>query len=83
MNLEALENIKRVEAPPFLYTRILQKIVTLEKQVIPTKLAWVLSGFLTLVMLLNLFAILSQHGTSSDTESLAQSLQLFSNNTLY
>ncbi len=65
--LESLKGIRKIDAPPFLYTRILNTIQKRQKEIMPVK--WVLAAvaFLILVFAINITAInASQKNKESD-----------------
>lgn len=54
---QILGTIKRVEAPPFLLTRILNAIQNQQKELVHKKWAWAAAAFLILVFALNIATI--------------------------
>lgn len=75
-----LSNIQKVQAPPFLFTRITQKIVR-ENQVFSSPWAWTLSATLALLMLFNLVVITKYFQPKHEAEIVAG--QFFQTNNFY
>lgn len=75
-----LSNMQKVDAPPFLFTRIAQKIKH-EKQVFSSPWAWALSATLALLMLFNLIVITKHFQPKHETEVVAG--QFFQTNNFY
>lgn len=82
MDLGILEKIQRVEAPPFLFTRIQQKIEQTKKEMMPKVVAFTISTAFVLILVINTI-VLTNHSTPSTTKSLVQSMHLTTNNSLY
>ena len=53
MDLENLGKIQRVEAPPFLFTRIQQKIEQAKSEAMPLRTAWVINLSFALLLAVN------------------------------
>jgi hypothetical protein len=53
-NIDILSQIKTVEAPPFLLTRIKQQIQNLNKNTVPLKWKWAFASAAILILTLNL-----------------------------
>ena len=83
MDLTYLEKIKRVDTPPFLFTRIQQKINYAQNTIVPKKIVWTISLAFIVILMLNVSIIVSQQTPSNTLESYAQSINLISNNNLY
>jgi len=84
--LEQLRNVKKVEAPPFLLTRINAKIAAQEVETLPLSWKWTGALAFGLVLLLNVRALQvnRQASSSQDTiEVLADGLHLSNANQLY
>jgi hypothetical protein len=81
---EVLSQIQRVEAPPFLLTRIRQRISDTRQQVSPG-VAWVAGLSFLLVLALNLYIISSSdyHRETQKKPDLAQTMNLYPHNSLY
>lgn len=87
-DIERLSRIQKVDAPPFLFTRIEARINALQEEVYPIR--WVrlaLAGFAVL-MLLNVWLVGQNIGTSSgpveDSENLLSAgVELYQSNQLY
>lgn len=51
--MKSLDQIRRAEADPFLYTRILNRIDTAGREYAPSKLIWLAAASFLLLVLLN------------------------------
>lgn len=83
--IELLSHIQQVDAPPFLFTRIQQKIKEEKENQLSPKWAWTLGISVLLFMTLNI-ALFSSHNRENKQnyeQEMAQSFQLLPNNTLY
>ena len=78
-----LGNIQRVDAPPFLLTRIKEKIKT--EPEIKVGMGWVLAGGMSLIMMLIMnVAIINRDSVKHPkTQNLIESMNLAPENTLY
>lgn len=83
MDLDNLENIQRMEAPPFLFTRIQQKIEQSKKERMPKTVAITLSLSFLMMIVLNAMVFFKYNSKTPSTESFAQSMHITSNNSLY
>jgi hypothetical protein len=80
---DILDNISRVDAPPFLYTRIRQKIENYKEKVSPTAI-WATTATLCLIVIFNLFVISKNNNSNTETaNALVNSMNLNPGNTLY
>lgn len=61
---EILKKIQRVDAPPFLYTRILNSIEQRQKEIIPLKWVWAAAASLLIVFALNITSIQANKKTA-------------------
>lgn len=85
-DFQSLQKIKKVEAPPFLYTRIEQKIKNLQADKI--SLRWVLGGSLSFCILLyfNISLInlnLNNEVSTNNLELVLEDMNMNSSNQLY
>ena len=79
--LDILDSVQKAETPPFLYTRILNRIQVSKKNKLTPQFA--LGFALSFILLLSLNTqVLKSNKTESAIE-IAQSMNLISNNTLY
>lgn len=78
-----LGNIKRVDAPPYLLTRIQEKVKTHPE--IKVGMGWVLAGSMSLVMvlLMNVVIINRNIAKYKKTQNIIVSMNLVADNTLY
>jgi hypothetical protein len=81
--LNLLAHIKNVDAPPFLMTRIHQKIETAYRNRFSPRLAFGLVAVFVLVVVLNIFVITTYCKQNREDMNLAQSMNLMPNNSLY
>jgi len=82
--LDKLKKITPVEAPPYLYTRVQQKIDSLSQTAAPVRwrLAFAFTGIVLIAI--NLFVLFrSQPRKAKDMEQVVNAMQLSSSNELY
>lgn len=80
---DVLDLINKVDAPPFLLTRIKQKIESSANKVSPVVL-WTTCISVCLVFIVNIYAISDTGKHKNDTaHSLAEAMNLYPNNSLY
>lgn len=83
MDLERLKNIQRVDAPPFLFTRIQEKINAKTTNIRPLW-AWSMSVACASLLLLNVFVLLHfEDNAGLKQRNLVEKMHLSSNNQLY
>lgn len=81
-HIELLENIKKVDAPPFLFTRIEAKIAHVTSDKLNWK--WALSGLATLALVLTINITLSQNVVDEEpNNNIVSELNLSPTNQLY
>lgn len=79
--LDILNKIQKVEAPPFLYTRIVNRIQNKVKETVPVKWAVATAAGLLVLITINISVIrTSEENTSAD---LSQAFSLQTSNSLY
>lgn len=83
MDIDNFKWIQKVEAPPFLFTRIQQKIESEKLERMPNKMAVILNFCIVIVFIINVMVFIGSKTKSVFTESYAQSIHLISNNSLY
>jgi hypothetical protein len=83
MNLDNLRKIQKVETPPFLFTRIQQKIEQSKKERMPKHIALAVGLTAALLLAVNAIVLVNYNSKANTTESLAKSMHLTSNNSLY
>lgn len=84
--LDVLKEIKEVDAPPFLLTRIRQQIQSLQDAPAPVKWKWAFAVSTILVLALNisiLFKSTDTQTTKPGIENVVKSMNLSSSNSLY
>lgn len=83
MNIEQLNKIQQVDPPPFLFTRIQQKIEKTYATVLPRKFACALSLSFIVVVVLNVGVLAYKVKQKNGVNSVAQSMNLVPDNELY
>lgn len=83
MNIDQLSKIKAVEVPPFLLTRILQKIERNSASVLPKAFVRAFSLSFVLLLLLNFGAVFYSLKSDSGKENLIESMNLAPSNSIY
>ena len=81
--LDLLDQIQRVEAPPFLLTRIKEKIETKASKFFSPKLTWTLLAILFIVVMLNASIMIKRINEVRNDNSLVETMHLLPNNSLY
>jgi hypothetical protein len=81
-NLELISQIQTVKAPPFLLTRIIQKIENERVNQFSIRVSWVLGFSMVLILSLNIAVLLSSNTPSVPT-NLAQKMDLLPQNNFY
>ena len=82
--LDIFNQIQAVETPPFLLTRIKQRIQEQKEAIFAPRLAWTLGLTFLLVVGLNV-AVITKHNQrqAHQSQNLAEGMNLLPNNTLY
>ncbi len=83
MDLRDLEKIQRVDAPPYLYTRIQQRIEQTKKETMPKGVVLTLAFCFAVIVVINAMVFLNYRIQPNPTENLVQSFQLSASNSLY
>ncbi len=81
--LKPLENIKQVEAPPFLFTRIQQRIQNEFDNHVSMKLVYSIAASFVILLSINAFTMFQQNLSSKEEANIAQAFQLMPDNNLY
>ncbi len=82
--LNKLSKIEQVDAPPFMFTRIQQKINEFKPQEIPTYFKWSLGLTAIVIIALNVAVIKNQNiNAQSSLDKVAAEMQLKNNNNFY
>lgn len=81
--LNMLENIQKVDAPPFLLTRIREQIHELRSDHVSPRMAWGLGISFLLLLTINVFVLASLSKQAGNEKSMVQSMELVQDNTLY
>lgn len=82
-DLEMLAHISKVEAPPFLFTRIREKIAQSEAFIYSPKIAHTLGFSLALIILLNLAVVINYRLNNPVKNDLLVNLHIQNDNNLY
>lgn len=80
---DMLEYINKVDTPPFLLTRIKQKIANLGEQKVSPKWAFAAAMSLLLLIALNLYVVTAPTDNKPEQGDLAQTMNLYPHNSLY
>lgn len=83
MNIDYLDRIKRVETPPFLFTRIQQRIENLNTNTLTKKTSWALGISFSIIICLNIGLIINNQNNSQSIKKYAKVLNLTPDNNLY
>lgn len=83
MNLNDLQKIQKVEASPFLWTRIESKISQIVEDRVSKKQLVLYFASLVVLITINLYAFSSSNSNTSSNSSLADQLELVDTNQLY
>lgn len=82
--LDILSDIKSVDAPPFLWTRIQQKIKVEQENRLSPAFAYLLGLSFLLLIGFNVLVITQKtHHAASESNNIAQTMNLLPNNELY
>ena len=83
--LEALKKIQEVDAPPFLFTRIMQQVQTMDKAPAPAQWKWAFAATAFIILALNLSMHFKTGSTENktDIESIVSTMKLSDSNELY
>lgn len=82
-DIDLLDTIQRVEASPYLLTRIQQRIESKQATRFSTTWSWAIGISFVVLLLLNIATIRNNHGSSTHENNLAQSMNLLPNHNLY
>jgi len=84
--INSLDGIRRAEASPFLYTRIMNKAEATAKEYTPLRLVWLAAASFAVLVFLNLTAIKSitktESAGKSDLQSVASAYNLMNENSI-
>ena len=83
--LEALKKIQEVDAPPFLFSRIMQQVQTMDKAPAPAQWKWAFAATAFIILALNM-SILFRTGSAENKtgiEAVVKSMNLSDSNDLY
>jgi len=81
--LKSLESIKQVEAPPFLFTRIQQRIQNELDNRVPMKLVYSIAASFVILLSINAFTMLQHNHSTKEEANIAQAFQFMPDNNLY
>lgn len=86
MNIDKLNNIKKVEAPDAIFERLQQRIENAKQDTLPTSKAMLLSTAFVLLILMNVLFILNNKSANqplANNNNLLQELELTANSNMY
>jgi hypothetical protein len=83
MNLNDLQNIQKVDASPFLWTRIESKISQIVEDRVSKKQLVLYFASLVVLITINIYAFSSSDSSSNSDSNLADQLELVDTNQLY
>lgn len=83
--VDILNKVQKVETPPFLYTRILQRLSNLQDAPAPVKWRFAFAAVAILLLALNMGILLSSKPSPQDgnIETVVNSMHLSTSNELY
>lgn len=81
--VDILEKVQKVDAPAFLYTRILSRIENKVKETVPVKWAVVAAACLLLLITVNITVIQSAKQSNTANADLSEVFSLPTSNSLY
>lgn len=81
--LKPLESIKQVEAPPFLYTRIQQRIQKELSDHFSLQTAYSIAAIFVVLFALNILIMVNNRTSSVEVNNIAMSFHLMPDNNLY
>jgi hypothetical protein len=86
--LDLLKQIKQVDAPPFLLTRIRQQLQNLQHTEAPVKWKWAFAVSLIIILALNISTLSNSSGTipvteNTEAQNIVNSLNLSTQNDFY
>lgn len=81
--LDLLKQIKKVDAPPFLLTRIKQKIEASKPEKFSKSLSWSLGVSLAIVLGLNIVTIIHNNTSIKQENSIVQTMDMLPHNSIY
>jgi hypothetical protein len=84
-NLQKLEKIRKVEAPPFLFTRIRAQIDSFAKAPAPVQWSFSFAAVAVIVLALNLGALFTNSSSSQDSgiSTVVSGMQMSTTNEIY
>lgn len=80
---EPLDLLEKVDAPPFMFTRIMQKVSDVYEQQVSPSVAWVGSILLVGIFALNIWIVSNSPNKQTKKSAQLQSLVFLPNNSLY
>lgn len=83
MNPDYLQKIKHVDVPPFLFTRIQQKIERNKRERMPESQTLILALSFALILIFNVLVITKYTSQTNDAAVFAESIHLTSDNFIY
>jgi len=81
--LKPLESIKQIEASPYLFTRIQQRIQNKLDNRVPMRTAYSMAASFVILLSINAFVLTQNNKTKMEETNIAESFQLMPDNNLY
>jgi len=81
--LKPLESIKQIEASPYLFTRIQQRIQNKLDNRVPMRTAYSMAASFVILLSINAFVLMQNNNTKMEETNIAESFQLMHDNNLY
>ena len=81
--LGELKKIEQVETPPFLFTRIQQKITAKPSLNFSKKVVWAYGFAFLIILTVNIFVIFTKINEKTNEVNIAQVMNLVPNNSIY
>ena len=81
--LGELKKIEQVETPPFLFTRIQQKITAKSSLDFSKKVVWAYGFVFLIILTVNIFVIFTKINEKTNEVNIAQVMNLVPNNSIY
>jgi hypothetical protein len=81
--LNPLNTVEKVDTPPFLFSKIEQKISIIRENTISKNMGWAWITSISMIVLFNLFILTQSSWIPKEKNNLLQSLQIHHSNSLY
>lgn len=81
--LHILDTVQKVDAPPYMYARILRRIEQRSSDYVSATVAWSVGFAFALLLVVNIAVVLNQKEPTQHHHQLAEEFHLQTNNSLY